>query len=56
MRITLAEIEKDIKENNWQKYSISKKWYGRNDRREEDAKKEMQRILLKLSGGQNGSL
>ena len=48
MKTTLAEIQKDIQENNWEKYAISSKWYGQADKHETDAKKEMQRILRKL--------
>lgn len=54
MKVTLQEIQKDVKQNNWQKYAISPKWYGQKDRRETDAKEEMQRLLKKLSGVVNG--
>jgi hypothetical protein len=53
-RTTLSEIQKDIQENNWEKYAISSKWYGQADKRETDAKNEMQRILRKLTEAQNG--
>lgn len=58
MQVTLNEIKKDIKENNWEKYAISSKWYGRTDKRKIDAENEMQRILLLLQnkGKSNGNL
>lgn len=53
-RISLSEIQKDIRENNWEKYAISSRWYGQADRREADARNEMQRILQILTEAQNG--